>query len=104
MNVATRMELMDALDDFLEHADNAGLEEVYEGIDVDDAYGLLLMLEEGNELEHYDLVIARKILEYEKSYLELLANDLVLRSDEDAKILNDSILLVAEAIQTLPEQ
>ena len=67
-------ELTDAIEDFLEHAENGGETEVWAGITLDDARGLQNMVEEGNLFLPGDWDIAKRLLEYAVENLEEVAN------------------------------
>lgn len=101
MNANLRDELSDALADFLEHAENAGIEnDVYAGVHVDDAGGLLQMLEDGETFLPGDWIIARQVLEYRLNDLKDIARSNP-HSDADDAYFAHEIAEVAKVLDLI---
>lgn len=90
-------EIEDAVQDFLEHAENAGETEVWAGINLDDARGLQTMIEESEMFLPEDWSLAKRLLEYAVENLEEVANENV-HTPEDVAYFENEITHLKAAI------
>lgn len=93
-------ELTDAIEDFLEHAENGGETEVWAGINLDDIRGLQNMIEKSEMFLPEDWNLAKRLLEYRVENLEEIANGNV-HTASDAAYFEHEINHVKAAIAAI---